>query len=242
MFCLKCFKCCNRGPESDPPLPPKLVSSPQKSSVTDPSEHRVEQNTIKPPKDTIQRKQNPPSLSSPKHRPPPSTNMAPSLQVESPLNPLSPGAGGHWRRISGGLHDFDSVSNGAARSVVSRRISRKTAGAGESSNISNVVYSLKRRSGDELGVTTSSKLLNANHATLLDWIRHQRMSKIPPEGSSYDKVLAWAQLFVERLHSFDLAIEHFAGDSYLAAQLAYGYCAILLEVRVLSHVMSQFSN
>jgi len=79
-------------------------------------------------------------------------------------------------------------------------------------------------------VTTSSKLLNANHATLLDWIRHQRMSKIPPEGSSYDKVLAWAQLFVERLHSFDLAIEHFAGDSYLAAQLAYGYCAILLEL------------
>jgi hypothetical protein len=57
------------------------------------------------------------------------------------------------------------------------------------------------------------------------------MSKLPPEGSSYDKVLAWAQLFVERLHSFDLAIENFAGDSYLAAQLAYGYCAILLEVR-----------
>ncbi|KAE8553775.1 hypothetical protein EYB25_005157 [Talaromyces marneffei] len=156
--------------------------------------------------------------------------MAPSLQVESPLNPLSPGAGGQWRRISGGLHDFDSVSNGAARSVISRRISRKTAGIGELSNISNVVYSLKRRSGDELGVTTSSKLMNANHATLLDWIRHQRMSKIPPEGSSYDKVLAWAQLFVERLHSFDLAIEHFAGDSYLAAQLAYGYCAILLEL------------
>uniref|UniRef100_A0A093V712 Vegetative incompatibility protein HET-E-1 n=1 Tax=Talaromyces marneffei PM1 TaxID=1077442 RepID=A0A093V712_TALMA len=146
--------------------------------------------------------------------------MAPSLQVESPLNPLSPGAGGQWRRISGGLHDFDSVSNGAARSVISRRISRKTAGIGELSNISNVVYSLKRRSGDELGVTTSSKLMNANHATLLDWIRHQRMSKIPPEGSSYDKVLAWAQLFVERLHSFDLAIEHFAGDSYLAAHIS----------------------
>lgn len=205
--------------------------------VENTSEHRVDQNTVKPPKVSVQQKPKPPTIPISRNLFP-STNMAPSLQTESTLNPLSPGAGGHWRRISGGLHDFDSVSNGAARSVVSRRISRKAAGAGESSNISNVVYSLKRRSGDELGVTTSSKLLNANHATLLDWIRHQRMSKIPPEGSSYDKVLAWAQLFVERLHSFDLAIEHFAGDSYLAAQLAYGYCAILLEVCFLSNIRS----
>lgn len=205
--------------------------------VENTSEHRVDQNISKPPKGAVQGKVGPPTIpiSRNSHLP---TNMAPSLQTESPLNTLPPGAGGPWRRISGGLHDFDSVSNGAARSVVSRRISRKTTGAGESSNISNVVYSLKRRSGDELGVTTSSKLLNANHATLLDWIRHQRMSKIPPEGSSYDKVLAWAQLFVERLHSFDLAIEHFAGDSYLAAQLAYGYCAILLEVCFNSNIIS----
>jgi hypothetical protein len=241
MFCFKCFKCCIRGPESDPPPPPKLVTSPRQSVTKNPSENRIDQhhvNTIKPPNYTVRQKAALPNITSLQSYPPP-TNMAPSLQVESPLNPLSPGPGGHWRRISGGPHDFDSVSNGAARSVVSRRFSRKTAGAGESSNISNVVYSLKRRSGDELGVTTSSKLMNANNATLLDWIRHQRMSKIPPEGSSYDKVLAWAQLFVERLHSFDLAIEHFAGDSYLAAQLAYGYCAILLEVCFPSCVMSR---
>ena len=56
------------------------------------------------------------------------------------------------------------------------------------------------------------------------------MSQLPPEGSSYDRVLAWAQLFVERLHSFDVEIEEFAGDSYLAAQLAYGYCALMLDV------------
>lgn len=57
------------------------------------------------------------------------------------------------------------------------------------------------------------------------------MSMLPAEGSGYDKVLSWAQLFVERLHSFEAAIEGFAGDSYLAAQLAYGYCVVLLEVR-----------
>lgn len=238
MFCLKCFKCCIKQPESDPALPPKLVASPRNYVVKSQSEGLVNQFTVQRSKEIVQQKNVKPTPTIPQQLPP-SKNMAPSLQVESPLNPLSHGTGGHWRRISGGIHDFDSVSNGPSRSMVSRRISRKTAGAGESSNISNVVYSLKRRSGDELGVMTSSKLLNGNHdhATLLDWIRHQRMSKIPPEGSSYDKVLAWAQLFVERLHSFDLAIEHFAGDSYLAAQLAYGYCAILLEVCFLSHIM-----
>ncbi|KAH8706013.1 NACHT domain protein [Talaromyces proteolyticus] len=160
--------------------------------------------------------------------------MAPGLQAETPSHPLSPIPGtlglGHWRRVSGGILDIDSISNGPPRSVTSRRVSRKTVAANESSTISNVVYTLKRRSVDELGALTSSKLLNATHSTILEWIRHQRMSKLPPEGSSYDKVLAWAQLFVERLHSFDLAIEHFAGDSYLAAQLSYGYCAILLEL------------
>ena len=72
--------------------------------------------------------------------------------------------------------------------------------------------------------------MDTSHETLLEWIRSQRMSNVPAEGSSYDKVLAWAQLFAERLHDFDLAIEDFAGDSYYASQLAYGYCAILLEV------------
>ncbi|OJJ46551.1 hypothetical protein ASPZODRAFT_16305 [Penicilliopsis zonata CBS 506.65] len=159
--------------------------------------------------------------------------MAPSLLVENGAHlasPLSPGGFPQWRRISGGILDIDSVSNGPARSIASRRVSRKTLAGGESSAISTMVYSLKRQSGDELGVTTSSKLLNNTDTSLLNWIRHQRMSKLPPEGSSYDKVLAWAQLFVERLRSFDLAIEHFVGDSYLAAQLAYGYCAILLEL------------
>lgn len=229
MFCFSCPKCCTG--RSDNELPPSKVVAPTPDTAKgiNPLPVSTRPAVIKPKNTTTEHSQRS-ETGDPSHRSR-STKMPPSMQVETPPNPLSPGAGGHWRRISGGLHDYDSVSNGAARSVLSRRISRKTATAGESSNISNVVYSLKRSSGDELGNTTASKLLNANHATVLDWIRHQRMSKIPPEGSSYDKVLAWAQLFIERLHSFDLAIENFAGDSYLAAQLAYGYCMILLEVR-----------
>lgn len=128
--------------------------------------------------------------------------------------------------------DSDVLSNnGVARSVTSRRVSSRKFKTVETSEVSSLVHSLKRRSGDELGAGASSKLMNHTHDSVMDWIRSQRMSLLPPEGSSYDKVLSWAQLFVERLHSFDEAIEGFAGDSYLAARLAYGYCALLLEVQ-----------
>jgi hypothetical protein len=93
-----------------------------------------------------------------------------------------------------------------------------------------VVTSIQARSGQELGTSASARLLNSTHDTILEWIRSERVNLLPPEGSAYDKVLTWAQLFVNRLHSFDSEIERFAGDSYLAAHLSYGFCTMLLEV------------
>lgn len=129
--------------------------------------------------------------------------------------------------------DNDTHSNGGlSRSGTARgepSMSRKFHSAG-SSKLSGVVQGLQRQSGAELGANVSSMLCNTDHTTILEWIATERMSHLPPEGSSYDKVLAWAQLFVERLHSFDLAIRDFEGNSWLAAQLSYGYCAMLLQV------------
>lgn len=119
-----------------------------------------------------------------------------------------------------------------SRQASASRLSMKKFAAG-TSNISNVVFALQRGCSQELGHGAATKLLDTTYESIIDWIGAQRMSHLPAEGSSYDKVLAWTQLFVERLHSFDLAIEEFAGDSYLAAQLAYGYCAILLDVCLL---------
>ncbi|KAL3467675.1 hypothetical protein BJX64DRAFT_283144 [Aspergillus heterothallicus] len=159
--------------------------------------------------------------------------MAPSI-----LSPITPSTDGIFRtkrmsssrRVSG-INDADSVTSGVARSVHSppRVTSRKFNSSG-TTNISSVVTSLQRRSGEELGTNASSRLLTATHSTIIEWIRSERMSLLPPEGSDYDKVLAWAQLFVDRLHHFDVEIEQFAGDSYLAAQLSYGFCAMLLEL------------
>lgn len=99
--------------------------------------------------------------------------------------------------------------------------------SGEDTTLADVVNSLARRGSDDL---TGSRVSDTDYASLLEWIRCERMSKLPPEGSRYDKALVWAALFIERVHSFDIGIEQFAGDSHLAAQLSYGYCASLLEL------------
>lgn len=161
------------------------------------------------------------------------TKMAPGLVSPLPGNNTTSFYStlpGNSRQVSGisAMFDNDSISNYGRSSRRESGIARKHNGAG-TSHISSVVQSLHRRSGDEPGVDTYA-LLNTRYQDIRDWIRHERMSHLPAEGSSYDKVLAWAQLFIERLNKFDENIQGFAGDSYLAAQLSYGYCYMLLQV------------
>lgn len=162
--------------------------------------------------------------------------MAPSILTIRPSDPaaqLSSTSGSsqsHTMRATQYTKDISSSTATTHGQPPRRRSSWKTSAA-DASNISNVVYSLKRRSSAELGSDVSAKLLGESHDSLQEWIRSQRMSQLPPEGSSYDKVLAWAELFVERLHSFDVEVGKIAGDTYSAAQLAYGYCGLMLNVR-----------
>ncbi|PWY66488.1 NACHT domain protein [Aspergillus sclerotioniger CBS 115572] len=137
--------------------------------------------------------------------------------------PLSPTSLFGPRRASDILEQ-ENYTNTVFQAGTSRRGSRKLSGGNTS--LADVVNSLARRSSDAM---MTSKITDADYASLLEWIRSDRMHKLPPEGSSYDKALVWAALFVERLHSFDSAIEQFAGDSHMAAQLAYVHCASLLE-------------
>jgi hypothetical protein len=161
--------------------------------------------------------------------------MAPGIISPVPGTPLSPlynnGFGSRQVSSASAMFESDNISqNGMSRSV--RResgIPRKLNGG--NSQITSVVNSWYTRSGNELGAGAFSRLShNHTHLSIIEWIRQQRMSHLPAEGSSYDKVLGWAQLFVERLHSFELNIHHFAGDSHLATQLSYGFCDLLLQV------------
>ncbi|KAE8360311.1 hypothetical protein BDV27DRAFT_167921 [Aspergillus caelatus] len=127
-------------------------------------------------------------------------------------------------------HSTSGTNNGSVSNSVFRwsTVSQSSIKSdGDKSMLADVVDSLARRSSDAM---ISTKILETDYATVLEWIRAERMEKLPAEGSSYDKMLVWAALFVERLHSFDKAIEEFAGDSHLAAQLAYVHCASLLKL------------
>ncbi|KAJ6016828.1 hypothetical protein N7451_000207 [Penicillium sp. IBT 35674x] len=139
---------------------------------------------------------------------------------------------GNSRNASAFSTHFDSDTfsqNGRSTRRESGIIHRNMSGAG-GSNLTSLVHTLYQRSGNELGGHASSRLMNSSYESLKEWIRVQRMSHLPPEGSNYDKVLSWALLFIERLHHFDSNINKFAGDSYLATQLSYGYCGMLLDL------------
>jgi hypothetical protein len=161
--------------------------------------------------------------------------MAPGLVSPLPGNHNSPfysSLPGNSRQVSGisAVFDTDHISSHGRSSRLQRDSfgARKFNGAGNST-ITSVVHSWHRRSGHELGIDTYA-LMNTSYHSIIEWIRNQRLSHLPAEGSSYDKVLSWAQLFAERLNSFDENIRGFAGDSYLAAELSYGYCYMLLQV------------
>ena len=141
------------------------------------------------------------------------------------------------RRPSG----FMDNGNGLNDDSVSSSPGSKRSSSGKPPELAEVVEFLKSQNSEEMEAVLSSRLMNATHPMLLDWIRSERLSKLPPEGSSYDSVLAWALLFVERLHIFELAVEEFAGDSHQATQLAFGHCALLLEVRYMTNEFS-FEN
>ncbi|KAJ5102654.1 hypothetical protein N7532_003183 [Penicillium argentinense] len=129
------------------------------------------------------------------------------------------------RRTSDLLEQHATVTKEKSFSHQYHQITRPSSAG--NTTLADVVSSLARRDSDD---TTASLVSDTDYASLLEWIRCERMKKLPPEGSSYDKALVWAALFVERVHSFDSGIEQFAGDSHLAAKLSYGYCASLLEL------------
>lgn len=101
--------------------------------------------------------------------------------------------------------------------------------ASGSAKMAETVSLLKRRCAEELGAAISNNIVSS-HTRLMEKISQERLRSLPTEGSAWDKVLAWAQSFSEKFNDFDHAIEQFTGGNYDGAEIAFGYCILLLEL------------
>ncbi|EXJ84870.1 hypothetical protein A1O3_05545 [Capronia epimyces CBS 606.96] len=121
------------------------------------------------------------------------------------------------------------TSRHASYRLSTSRTKTTASGATGSAKMAEIVHILKRRCAEELGSAISNNIISS-YQTLIEKISNERLRRLPTEGSAWDKVLAWAQSFAEKFNEFDLAIEQFTGGNYDGAEIAFGYCILLLEL------------
>ncbi|KAJ5102456.1 hypothetical protein N7532_002985 [Penicillium argentinense] len=91
--------------------------------------------------------------------------------------------------------------------------------------VNSLAQRFQSNGGAQIGSPVFPLMTDAQ--SIREWISNERMIYLPPEGSSSDKVLSWAQLFVWRLNEFDVAIRD---DSGAAATISYMCVGELLRL------------
>lgn len=71
---------------------------------------------------------------------------------------------------------------------------------------------------------------DTSHEGLLKWIRDERMTRLPPKGGSWDRVLIAAHYFADQVERFNYEISDFTASSGSATNLVFGQCLVLLEL------------
>ncbi|KAJ9640689.1 hypothetical protein H2204_003318 [Knufia peltigerae] len=154
--------------------------------------------------------------------------------VSSYLSNGFPKPGGNNHHQAHRSTSYGAYTNGshAAHQTTMRSFRKETtntsSGSG-SAKMAETVNVLKRRCADELGAAISKGIVSS-YPTLIEKISKERLHRLPTEGSAWDKVLAWAQSFAEKFYDFDQAIEQFTGGNYDGAEIAFGYCILLLDL------------
>ncbi|TGJ87334.1 hypothetical protein E0Z10_g1461 [Xylaria hypoxylon] len=90
--------------------------------------------------------------------------------------------------------------------------------------------SVRQRCQRQLGASVGLSAFDTSHSGLVDWIKHERMARLPHKGGSWDRVLISASYFVGQVNRLSEAIESFTPECEAASNLLYGQCLILLEL------------
>ncbi|KAI0195422.1 hypothetical protein F4808DRAFT_464244 [Astrocystis sublimbata] len=90
--------------------------------------------------------------------------------------------------------------------------------------------SVRQRCQRELGASAGLAAFDTSHSGLTDWIRRERMDRVPHRGGLWDRVLISVAYFAGQVNRLSEAIESFTLECEAASNLLYGQCLILLEV------------
>lgn len=117
-------------------------------------------------------------------------------------------------------------------SILSRTIGSVRASIGKfTSTFVREQHSIVRdRCQRELGASVGRHAFDTSYDDLKEWIKAERLTRLPHKGGSWDRVLISAQCFAEQVHHFSQHIEAFTEESGAATNFVFGQCLILLEV------------
>ncbi|KAI1428078.1 hypothetical protein F5Y12DRAFT_711393 [Xylaria sp. FL1777] len=121
----------------------------------------------------------------------------------------------------------------AKRFPINRRSNLIRAASGQHTSIHVVkdqYVSVRQRCQRELGANVGIAAFDTSHSGLVEWIKHERMARLPHKGGSWDRVLISASYFASQVNRLSEAIESFTPESEAASNLLYGQCLILLEL------------
>ncbi|KAI0148600.1 hypothetical protein GGR57DRAFT_505069 [Xylariaceae sp. FL1272] len=122
-------------------------------------------------------------------------------------------------------------TNKRASSYAKRSLVRTT--TGQSAGIHFVrdqYYFVRQKCQRELGASVGFSALDTSHAGLLDWIREERVARLPRRGGAWDRVLVSVHYFAAQVNRLSEAIESFTPECGPASNLLYGQCLLLLEL------------
>ncbi|KAH7050107.1 hypothetical protein B0J12DRAFT_699514 [Macrophomina phaseolina] len=98
-------------------------------------------------------------------------------------------------------------------------------------NVHEAVQSLRARLQAELKGTKEEVLAaGITIESFLGFIGAERLRRMPPKGSRWDKILKWAEYFATSLSLFEEAVETFVASSQEAVELIFACLQILLQL------------
>lgn len=90
--------------------------------------------------------------------------------------------------------------------------------------------SVRQRSQRELGANVGLFAFDTSYSGLSDWIKSERMARLPHKGGPWDRVLISVHYFAAQVNRLSEAIESFTPDCEAASNLVYGQCLLLLDL------------